>query len=112
MGEAKRKNAMMQNGSQPVSKVAPDGFSHAKPPTNNMGGKEGMLQAGEMHQTGPDRYRVNVSLPPAVHRALTRAALVMGTSASQVTLQAIINGLPALTSQVGAALSLGGNESD
>lgn len=112
MGEAKRKAVMGQVGDKSVAKRVPIGSGVDAPPTNNMGGKGGKPLGDERGQLASDRYRLNVSLPPAVHRALTRASIAMGTSASQLALQAIINGLPTLTSQVGAALSLAGRDDE
>lgn len=108
MGQAKRKAAMGQVGSTLGANRAPVGVSQTSTPANNMGGKETTAAGGEMHQSVLDRYRVNVSLPPAVHRALMSAASQLGTSASQVALQSILNGLPVLQAQIDAVGSLSG----
>lgn len=107
MGEAKRKSMVAPSGVKSGANAGRSGAGGSVPPPILTGGEKEGTTKGDNPQLGSDRYRVNVSLPPAVHRALVGAAAVMGTSVSQVALQAIINGLPTLTTQVAAAMELG-----
>lgn len=100
MGEAKLKKTAVHFGDALVSKALRDGAAVNCPPPTNRGGKVEEAQTGEMSQTVTDRQRVNLSLPPGLHRALTAAADEMGTSVSQVALLAILAGLPTLANQV------------
>lgn len=109
MGEAKRKMLAGQNGAQTGSNSVPIGSASASAPTTNRGVKSETRFGQEKEQnsqSGADRYRVNVSLPFGIHQAVNGAAEMLGASASQVALMAIMAGMPEIARQIEAAKRL------
>jgi hypothetical protein len=106
MGQARLKKMAGQIGNQTGSDVRQVGTRDDSPPHANRGEKENEPAARESIQTGPDRSRVNVSLPPGVHRALVAAAGALDTSVSSVAAMAILAGMASLSEHVGAVLDL------
>ena len=94
--------AMVQNGNGLVSVSDQVGALKVSAPTTNRGGKSVTDFGSESTQSGTDRSRVNVSLPPGVYASWAGSAEKLGTSISQIALAAIMAGLPSLADQVEA----------
>ena len=100
MAQNKSKRSFTPNGIRSAAQQPLIGVPIDAPPPMLIGGKKQDAQDGEKGQTGSDRSRVNVSVPPGVYAALDSASVRLGMSLSQVALVAVMNGLPFLTSQV------------
>lgn len=87
------------------TKAEPIGKNQNSSPSTNRGVKVHKEPLMDAHQSGPDRFRVNVSLPAGVHGVLSEAADVFGTSMSQVALMLVMDGLPGLAARVSAVKS-------
>lgn len=96
----------MQNGNVSDNDVLPNGEVERLPPAGNTGGNSPSVQGGSGHRMGTDRLRINISVPDGIYDALAGAASKTGMSVSQVALQALLAGLPALALQVEAVEGL------
>lgn len=100
MGEAKRKQAMARDGYRPGTLGGQNDAQRPLPPQGNTGGNSAREFFESGNPSGTDRLRINMSVPEGVHAALTAAAEDLGMSVAQVTLSAVMAGLPTLVTQV------------
>lgn len=93
-----------------VSNVEPSGRPAINPPSSNTGVISGTAVDGGVLPTGSQlsRERVSLSVSPELDAALASASIALGISKSQVALQAVMLGLPAIVSQVQALRALKG----
>ena len=100
MAQNRQQRRLKQNGSGSGTQAAQFGTNQTSTPSTNRGVKVGNETDVQSTQSGTDRSRVNVSLPPGVYASLSGAAEKLGTSISQIALAAIMAGMPALADQV------------
>lgn len=79
-----------------VTKETHGGGNPGLPPSSNTGVIQPESSTSGSEQIGSDRGRVNLSVPPGVDAALSRAARLLGMTKAQVALHLVLEGLPGL----------------
>lgn len=102
MAQNRQQRRMKQNGDLSGTQAVQFGTGQTSIPSTNRGVNVGNDSGAGSNQSGTDRSRVNVSLPPGVYASLSGSAEKLGTSISQIALAAIMAGLPTLADQVDA----------
>jgi hypothetical protein len=100
MGEFKRKQAAAKARNLLGTAGAPVGTQAETPPLGNTGGKRESLLEFQKAEMGTERYRINLTVPDAIHNALISAARQLDLTLAQVTLQAVVAGLGTISTQV------------
>ena len=99
-------------GANNSTKVEPIGVTELNPPPILTGGERQEPQGDKSNQSVTDRYRVSISVPSGYHALLTKAADLFGMPLSQVALQVLFEGMPALAQKVSSFQEVKGGGSD